>query len=51
MVKLPSGVKGVSSCCPEDRFDEDKGIKIASARAIKNQIIRDLDKGIEELVK
>ena len=51
VVKFPSGIKGVASCCPEDKFDEQKGIKIASARAIKKQIIRDLDKGIEELVK
>lgn len=51
VVKFPSGIKGVASCCPEDKFDEQKGIKIASARAIKKQIINDLDKNIAELVK
>lgn len=51
VVKFLSGIKGVASCCPEDKFDEQKGIKIASARAIKKQIINDLDKNIAELVK
>ena len=46
VVKLPSGIKGVASCCPEDKFDERKGIRLASVRAIKKQIIYDLDKNI-----
>lgn len=47
IVILDDGCKGVAKCCPEDKFDRTKGIKIAYLRAK----IKSLQKELNELVK
>ena len=47
-VTLPSGVRGVAKCCTEDKFDMLKGARLAFSRAIKKQLIKDIDKVIEK---
>ena len=46
-VTLASGIKGVAKCCPEDKFNRNKGTRLALSRAIKKQLIKDMDKIID----
>lgn len=46
-VALPSGIKGVAKCCPEDKFNRNKGTRLAFSRAVKKQLIKDMDKVID----
>lgn len=54
IVILNSGEKGVAKCCPEDKFIEERGYKIAVERAIKEKYLNDVarqDTIINQLIK
>lgn len=44
VVILNSGEKGVAKCCPEDKFIEERGYKLALARARKEKYLNDVVK-------
>lgn len=48
-VILNDGSIGTSKCNPEDKFNEDLGLKIATTRAIKNQADKALKKLIDSI--
>lgn len=50
IVILNSGEKGVAKCCPEDKFIEERGYKLALARAIKEKYLNDVVRQ-DELIK
>lgn len=50
VVILNSGEKGVAKCCPEDKFIEERGYKLALARAMKEKYLNDVVRQ-DELIK
>ncbi|MDU6995945.1 MAG: hypothetical protein E6356_13880 [Terrisporobacter othiniensis] len=42
IVILNSGEKGVAKCCPEDKFIEERGYKLALERAMKEKYLNDV---------
>lgn len=50
IVILNSGEKGIAKCCPEDKFIEERGYKLALARAIKEKYLNDVVRQ-DELIK
>lgn len=50
IVILNSGEKGVARCCPEDKFIEERGYKIALARAMKEKYLNNIARE-DEIIK
>lgn len=50
IVILNTGEKGVAKCCPEDKFIEERGYKLALARSIKEKYLNDVVRQ-DELIK